>query len=81
MTKILAEVSRNVLFVCRNCSTVYMADLKRYGTWGDGDARRSKSGKTALCHCPVCNTENRTTLATAMAYTAYGELVKTPQQG
>ena len=66
MKKILAEGSRNVLFVCRNCSTVYMADLKLHGLWGSGDARRS--------------TENRTTLATATAYTAYGELVNAPQQ-
>ena len=79
MKKILAEGSRNVLFVCRNCSTVYMADLKLHGTGGDGDARRSKSGKTAFCRCPLCDTENRTTLATATAYTAYGELINAPQ--
>ena len=44
MKKILAEGSRNVLFVCRNCSTVYMADLKLHGSWGEGDARRAGIG-------------------------------------
>lgn len=77
MKKILAEGSRNVLFVCRKCSTVYMADLKLRG-WGDGDAWRSKSGKTAFCRCPLCDTENRTSLTTATAYTSYGELVNAP---
>ena len=79
MKKILAEGSRNVLFVCRNCSTTYMADLRLRGIWGEGDAWRSKSGKTAFCRCPVCDTENRVSLATAMAYTSYGELVNAPQ--
>jgi hypothetical protein len=56
-----------------------MADLESHRYWNDGDARRSKSGKTAFCRCPLCDTENRTTLATATAYTSYGELVNTPQ--
>lgn len=79
MKKILAEGSRNVLFVCRNCSTTYMADLRLKGDWSDGDAWRSRSGKTAFCNCPLCATENRTVLATATAYTAYGELLNAPQ--
>ena len=79
MKKILAEGSRNVLFTCRNCSTTYMADLESHRFWNDGDARRSKSGKTAFCHCPLCNTENRTSLVTATAYTTFGELVNAPQ--
>ena len=79
MKKILAEVSRNVLFVCHKCSTTYMADLESHRYWNDGDARRSKSGKTAFCRCPVCDVENRTTLATATAYTSFGELVNAPQ--
>jgi len=79
MKKILAEGPRNVLFVCRNCSTTYMADLKLRGLWDEGDAWRSKSGKTAFCRCPVCDTENRTSLVTATAYTSFGELVNAPQ--
>lgn len=78
MKKILAEGSRNVLFVCRNCSTVYMADLKVRGLCNTGDAWRSKSGKTAFCHCPLCDATNHTSLTTATAYTAYGELLNAP---